>query len=302
MSSPNRQRLLRIGSSVTTSQLLADGEESSPLNQSQITASYGTLPSRRQSPTASRTFRQRHNLPALPDLTVPRVTSPGPTTPSILSPASYRALPSAYFRKQRPISAYDAPLVDHASVDDDLHAKTNGIRVWYSSFSSIDWLHDAIKDSIRFSRIRRGKSIRSKLRLLMDKCIGWVIVTLVGFLTAVVAFLVVRGEQWFFDSKEGYCRTKWTRGKRWCCPNVNPDDIKFPRPFTIKVEGVCPEWRTWAEALGAPGSKHMVGFRAEAVQYIVYTMIAVCRTAHVPDFYNLKSITFSFFWHCFHVY
>ncbi|KAK7472833.1 hypothetical protein VKT23_000940 [Stygiomarasmius scandens] len=115
------------------------------------------------------------------------------------SPTSFRTY--SRLTAQRPISAYDAPLADkndgEQASDSDMDAKINGIRVWYSSFSSIDWLHDAIKDSVRFSRLRRRRtSIRARLRLAFDRSLGWIVVTVVGLLTAVIAFLVVRSEQW----------------------------------------------------------------------------------------------------------
>lgn len=276
-----RQRLLRIGSSSTTPQISFDAGEEAYLRPSNATRSYGTLPVR-QSPTAkrsSKSYLARHNLPALPGLSLPRVSASQPVTPVIQSPTSFRGLSSSYFRynAQRPISAYDAPLVDQTDSEEGLHARTNGIRVWYSSFSSIDWLHDAIKDSVRFSRLRRGKSLRSKVRLLVDKSMGWIVVTLVGFLTALVAFLVVRGEQWFFDSKEGYCKTAWTKAKRFCCPTSEIDGIGIRRPlFMSTMEKSCPEWRTWAEIFGASvQGGRMVGYQAELVQYISYAFIAV---------------------------
>jgi chloride channel 3/4/5 len=232
-----RQRLLRIGSS-----------ESTFLRSSTTrTASYGTIPNKRR--------------------------SSNPATPLSPHSSSFR---NSYFRinSQRPISAYDAALVDH-SEDDDLHARTNGIRVWYSSFASIDWLHDAIKDSIRFSRLRRGKSLHSKIKLLVDKSIGWIVVTLIGFFTAIVAFLVVRGEQWLFDLKEGRCNTGWTKPKRFCCPVQGG---RVPPTFYMgAVQADCPAWMTWAEVLGASErGKRMVGYRAELVQYVAYAFFAVC--------------------------
>lgn len=55
-------------------------------------------------------------------------------------------------RGGRPLTVYDAPPADGNAEDDDETpaepydegARTNGVRVWYSSFSSIDWLHDAV--------------------------------------------------------------------------------------------------------------------------------------------------------------
>lgn len=132
-------------------------------------------------------------------------------------------------------------------------------------------MHDAIKESVRFSRMRRGKSLRSKVRLVIDKSMGWIIVTLVGFLTAVVAFLVVRAEQWFFDSKEGYCLTGWTKAKRFCCPEPVASRGRTS-PFSITdVEG-CDSWRTWGEVL-VPGE--IDEYKSQLLQYLAYTLIAL---------------------------
>lgn len=273
-----RQRLLRIGSNNNSPRLPFDADESSFLNPDHTSTSYGTLPTRRESPVSFKSSRhlfKRRNLPALPGLTLPRVSSSQPATQS---PSSFRGLSSSYFRinTQRPISAYDAPLVDHTAHEDDLHARTNGIRVWYSSFASIDWLHDSIKDSVRFSRLRRGKSLHSKIPLLFDKSIGWIVVTLVGFITALVAFLIIRSEQWLFDLKEGHCRTSWTKAKRFCCP-IQDDDLGTNTIYMGAIQETCPAWRTWAEVLGASErGERMIGYRADLVQYIAYTFIAVC--------------------------
>jgi chloride channel 3/4/5 len=129
----------------------------------------------------------------------------------------------------------------------------------YSSFSSIDWLHDAIKDSVRFSRLRKRKSLRARVRLFLDKSLGWLIVTLVGFLTAIVAFLILRGEQWLFDVKEGYCHESWWKARRFCCPDSTEDIIEE-----------CSAWRTWSELLVRKGA---IG--EDFVEYISYSVIAV---------------------------
>jgi chloride channel 3/4/5 len=275
-----RQRLLRIGSSQTTPQIPFDSDESHYLRTNQAVGSYGTLPTRRDPPSTGppRKFLTLRNF-SFSGQAFPRVSTSHPVSPVNASPTSFRGNAGSYLviNKQRPISAYDAPFIDHADSEDDLHARTNGIRVWYSSFSSIDWLHDAIKDSVRFSRLRRGKSLRSKIRLLLDKSMGWIIVTLVGFFTALVAFLVVRGEQWFFDSKEGYCRTDWTKPKRFCCPISDIDDLRFTRSFSMRVmHETCPAWRTWAEVFGASTQDgHVIGYQAEIIQYVAYAFIAV---------------------------
>lgn len=304
-----RQRLLRIGSSNNNaaSTVQVDADETSSLHTNNLAASYGTLPSRQHSPLARTNFRSRHNLPALPGLSLPRGPSTAPSqADSPVSPTSFRGISTSYFNTQRPISAYDALLIPSPESEEDLHARTNGIRVWYSSFSSIDWLHDAIKDSVRFSRLRRGKSLRSKIRLLVDKSMGWIIVTLVGFFTAIVAFLVVRAEQWFFDSKEGYCRTDWMKAKRFCCPMKDMISGRSTRPSFVSAMGEepCTSWRTWAEVFGPVVQRGpMIGYEAELVQYVAYTIIAASPKLSRRVSLDLTNHpVFSSFWRWYHVF
>ncbi|KAF6761215.1 voltage-gated chloride channel [Ephemerocybe angulata] len=166
---------------------------------------------------------------------------------------TFREFRYSRFAASRPISAYDPPVNVKDQEVDGGDAKINGIRVWYSSFTSIDWLHDAIKDSLRFSRLRNRKSVRARVRLAFDRTLGWIIVTIVGFLTAVVAFLVVKSEQLLFDLKEGYCQDSWVKSKRFCCP---PSLLGRPR--------------LWSEVFSSPE-----GWEATLVEYVSYTIIAL---------------------------
>ncbi|KIJ67825.1 hypothetical protein HYDPIDRAFT_107337 [Hydnomerulius pinastri MD-312] len=271
-----RQRLLRIGSSNTTNSNPpyetrddADIPDEASLLRRNVN-NYGTLPRGARPPLGHRTTSSisRRGLPPLPKLTIRRGAFSDPNTPVSLSPTSLRSTINRRI-SQRPISAYDAPLVHSKSLNaaTDINVRINGYRVWYSSFSSIDWLHDAIKDSVRFSRLRRGKSIRSRVRLAFDKSLGWLIVTIVGFLTAVVAFLVVRSEQWFFDAKYGYCTTGWWKAMQFCCPKI--DDL------LQSSEPSCPEWRHWSVTLRSWTHLRPSAFENDYVEYISYTFIAI---------------------------
>jgi chloride channel 3/4/5 len=203
------------------------------------TRHYGTLPSRRRTaakPSAPR--RANSNFP-VPNLNaLHRAQSFTKSVP--YSPASFRDISFARL-STRPKSTYDAPLQTKDGESPEPDAQVNGIRVWYSSFTSIDWLHDTIKDSARFSRLRRRKSMRARIRLIFDKSLGWLIVTIVGFLTALIAFFVVRCEQLLFDMKEGYCRHSWWKAKGFCCPSL--EDLEQSE------EEMCPNWRTWSDVL-----------------------------------------------------
>jgi chloride channel 3/4/5 len=185
--------------------------------------------------------------------------------------------PSSTGRLNRPISAYDDLPQVKGDAEPETAANVNGIRVWYSSFTSIDWLHDIIKDSLRFSGLRKHKSLRGRLYLAFDKSLGWIIVTIVGCLTAVVAFLIVRTEQLLFDVKEGYCGTSWWKSKIFCCPHFD-DNLEL-----IAIRGdqlfkeMCPAWRTWEDVL----SRDQVANQGCALEYVSYTCIAVSVTCLV---------------------
>ncbi|TFK75368.1 hypothetical protein BDN72DRAFT_954992 [Pluteus cervinus] len=288
-----RERLLRIGSSsaVATqgsldresqviSEIASSIDETTSLHHSEAGQSYGTVQSSGGRTVRNSPLNPRRSLSLIPGVNQLYRTSTllsnasGPMSP-LLSPVGLRG--RAYSRigsqRQRPISAYDAPLdtKDGSQPETDISSRINGIRVWYSSFTSVDWLHDAIKDSLRYSRLRKRKSVRARIRLAVDRSMGWIIVTIVGFLTAIVAFLVVRSEQFLFDLKEGYCLDGWWKAKRFCCPGLDDAKSIVDKALNIATEeDKCRAWEIWAEKLSREQ-----GVTAEIVEYISYTSIAL---------------------------
>ena len=269
-----RRRLMRIGAGQSTETNSTMTDERTPFarhNSLPYNNSYGSLPPPPigVSPTRS-TFRTLRHLPSI-GIRVPGIAT-GPSSPQ-LSPTT-STLRKSYF-SGRPISAYDAPLLkpkgDDAP-DAGPDVRTNGIRVWYSSYSSVDWLHDAIKDSVRRFRLQKRTSFRGRMRYRIDRSVGWIIVTIVGFLSAVVAFMIVRSEQWLFDIKNGYCTTGWWKAERFCCPNF--DDSLHVTPYFVtrtKLEE-CQSWRTWADVFAVNGSPEL---RDDILAYLMYAGIAV---------------------------
>jgi chloride channel 3/4/5 len=97
-------------------------------------------------------------------------------------------------------------------------------------------------------------------------------VTIVGFLSAVVAFVIVRSEQWLFDIKNGYCAVGWWKAERFCCPGF--DDVLLATPYfvTNPQAGTCEHWRTWADVFAGKGT-HKLG--DDLLAYLMYAGIAV---------------------------
>jgi len=274
-----RRRLLHIGSPQTLppEQQAQVAVETSPIVHHRHTtqkthSSYGTLPN----------FNPKR--PPLLDLRLPRRVHSVSNSPTQLYGTLDR---TSIFQAQRPISAYDAsfPLFNGLPGEPDLDTKSvvreNGIRVWYSSFSSIDWLHDAIKDSMRLYRLRRRKSVRGRMRLAGDRLVGWIIVTIVGFLTAIAAFLIVRSEQWLFDIKYGYCMAGWWKSRRFCCQITS--EVRTFALGALREPETCKAWLTWGEAFTDTGSSPLfrtlvdrTTYSLSAVRQQVPSLLALC--------------------------
>ena len=267
-----RHRLLSIGVD------RAGQDENAPLTPESPHASYGTLPNRPRPTRSSSKLNIRRGIASLQGLVIPRGSLSTPASPGGgTSPISF--VEQLSYLRDRPISAYDKPNysenAEPGNAEGDV--KTNGIRVWYSSFTSIDWLHDSIKGSAYQARLRRRKSFRGTLRRTLDRSIGWIVVSIVGFLTAIIAFLITRSEQWLFDFKEGYCDWAWYKSKRFCCPTVDDNQLSILPAFLSSVpDDQCPGWRPWSEVFGpvVDGSPWLL-FESEMVEYIAYILVAV---------------------------
>ncbi|KAI0798443.1 chloride channel [Irpex lacteus] len=269
-----RERLLRIGSG-----RLSVDEGTLLQHDLQTQRSYGSLPHADPNKSKSKSkLNARRGNTSLQGIHIPRFAQSEANSPVNRSPVSFRDS-FLHLRTSRPVSAYDTsnfpPSGEDAPEEVETDVKTNGIRVWYSSFTSIDWLHDSIKDSARQARLRRRKSSRGRVKRHIDRSVGWVIVTIVGFLTAVVAFCIVRSEQWLFDLKEGFCGEGWWRSKRWCCPPLD-ETLQSRTSFLYAEEEMCPAWREWRDVFGpmVDGSEWLA-FESAMVEYIAWTVIAV---------------------------
>jgi chloride channel 3/4/5 len=106
-------------------------------------------------------------------------------------------------------------------------------RVWYDQFTSTDWVHDSIADGFRVQELRKRKGIKGRLWAWFDSAQGWILVAIIGCVTACVAYFVDVTEASIFDLKEGYCSNKWYWSRSKCC--VGREE--------------CSAWRTWSEII-----------------------------------------------------
>ena len=126
-------------------------------------------------------------------------------------------------------------------------------RVWYDQFTSTDWVHDSIADNFRVRELMSRKDIRGRLYAWFDGAQGWILVAIIGAVTACLAYFVNVTETSVFHFKEGYCTVGWYFGKKKCCYG----------------EERCPAWRSWAQVLS------FTGMEAKWLDFIAYVVFVI---------------------------
>lgn len=106
-------------------------------------------------------------------------------------------------------------------------------RVWYDQFTSTDWVHDNIADAYRVKALRSRKDIKGRLAAWLDGAQGWILVALIGVLTATCAYFVNTTETTIFDLKQGYCTKKWNSSRKTCCNGAS----------------MCEDWVHWSKVI-----------------------------------------------------
>ena len=130
-------------------------------------------------------------------------------------------------------------------------ASNSGLRVWYEDYSSIDWIHDLVKERIRIRLLRQDKSILGQISTHIDAVQAWVVLSIIGFTAGTVASFLYLNYTWLTDLKLGYCSSNiWFR-KDLCCG---------------KSHFNCQQWIPWSE---------LFGVKAESEPWISYSAFVV---------------------------
>ena len=130
-------------------------------------------------------------------------------------------------------------------------------RTWYDQFTSTDWVHDSVQDGKRVLELRKKKGIRGRLELWFDSAQGWILMILIGCLTAAAAYFVDITESSIFDIKRGFCSTAWHRDRRSCCDG----------------EANCSEWRNWS---GIIRPSHANSETIDLIAFTIGVVVLAC--------------------------
>ncbi|KAL2140763.1 hypothetical protein VTI28DRAFT_3277 [Corynascus sepedonium] len=151
-------------------------------------------------------------------------------------------------------------------------------RVWYDQFTSTDWVHDSIADAYRVKALRSRKDFWGRVYVLFDSAQGWLLSALVGFIVAVLAYVVNVSEATVFDFKDGYCARGWLINEKKCCPH-----------------GPCTDWRDWGEVLkGFPFGERWTEYVAYILAVIILaslsSLLTLTTKTVVPSAYRLTTL------------
>jgi chloride channel 3/4/5 len=179
--------------------------------------------------------RSYSSLPA----TTPGTPKPGTKRHNVQLPTSSRMKPSrngsfSHSFSQRLVNALGE---GREGLEQSMHSAKASLwqdnRVWYDQFTSTDWVHDNIADAYRVRALKSRKDLRGRILAWFDGAQGWILVALIGVLTAVCAYFVNTTETTLFDWKQGYCTKKWNMSRKPCCNGAT----------------ICDEWVHWSQAI-----------------------------------------------------
>ncbi|KAG0042965.1 hypothetical protein BGZ83_011991 [Gryganskiella cystojenkinii] len=134
--------------------------------------------------------------------------------------------------------------------------ENNGIRIWYHNYTTIDWIHDFVKERVRLRQLRSLSGIRGMLKNKADGLKGWVLVLLTGVITACLAALIDVSSWWLGDLRMGYCTTSFWWSQYFCCWGSS------------SAEPTCPEWISWSQALSS--TDQILGVSHYTFDWIIY--------------------------------
>jgi chloride channel 3/4/5 len=143
------------------------------------------------------------------------------------------------------------------------HSNFGMDRVWYDQFTSTDWVHDSIADAFRVKALHSRKDWRGKLYIFFDGAQGWILVAIIGVITACIAYFVNVTETVIFDYKNGFCSYSWSLNKKKCCSGAT----------------ACDEWLRWSEViLSNRVGAEWVDFMSFVFFVVALSMLSCCLT------------------------
>ncbi|KAH7412982.1 chloride channel [Cadophora sp. MPI-SDFR-AT-0126] len=162
-------------------------------------------------------------------------------------------------------------------------------RVWYDQFTSTDWVHDSIADAYRLKALRGRTDLRGRIKSTFDGVQGWILSAVVGFFTAVIAYVVDISEAPVFDWKDGYCSAGFLISEKASLAHL------FPFPHCCPDGDRCSAWESWSNFVQIPGvSEQIVEFGIFVCLVVLFSTLSCLLTLTtktiVPSTYHISTL------------
>lgn len=145
-------------------------------------------------------------------------------------------------------------------------------RLWYDQFTSTDWLRDNLQDIVRKRNLREHRGFVNRLLVSFDKMQGWVLVAVIGFLTATVAYAITVGDSILFEIKDGFCTGSWFSSHKQCCTGATSMSTSSNGTNSgILANDQC-LWKTWSQILGVSQQSKESNVYVDLFCYVSWTL------------------------------
>jgi chloride channel 3/4/5 len=141
----------------------------------------------------------------------------------------------------------------------EFHGEGTGRRVAYNDFSTIDWIHDTTKERVRQRKLRSLSGLPGLYKRALDVSQGWIVVTLIGLLTGILAGYINISSEWLSDLKLGVCREGYYLNEKFCCWLADGDE--------------CSDWRSWSESLFSLPTNGYLGWWIDYAFFIFWATL-----------------------------
>lgn len=139
--------------------------------------------------------------------------------------------------------------------------ENNGLRIWYDDYTSIDWIHDHVKERVRLRKLRSKTGIKGYLFNLYDSSQAWIIVSIIGVSCGGIAAFIDVSSQFLTNIRFGYCSKNLLYGYDRCCKGREKNHCFF--------------WKSWSSYI-LSFSKNLYDHSTyTTVDFIVYFFISI---------------------------
>jgi chloride channel 3/4/5 len=157
----------------------------------------------------------------------------------------------------------------------DYHEHSSTIR---KDYTTLDW--NFSKYSLhRMRRLLRLENLnnpgwKGRLKYAYIQAQAWIVLLLVGVLTAFAASIIHLVSEWLSDLKEGYCSVNWSTTRRVCCMDSLP---------------VCSHWIKWDQAVLGYHANNASTYWWNYFMYIILTIPMACAASWLVNIYAKRA-------------